>query len=362
MKKAFLTTALVAAAGMANAVDVELYGQVNKMLLAVDDGENTDISVADTDFSSTRIGFKGAETLDNGLTVSVLLETELQDNPSDQLTQNTGAGNSSTPTNSNSPASFSTRHARVGVAGDFGAVFLGRQSEAADGSSEQDLAGVRNLMYSDVNELLGQYRFRDNTGALQTERVDTFATNMDGGRNNALRYDSPVFNGFQGRISTSQGGDNQVGVFYKGKMDAFQIAAAFGYLMNNDADGTNTNRVESTMSGSVSVKHDSGLAGAFAYGQQELEQAAANVDDPSFYYVKGGYAWDMFEVAVDYYKSEDTEIDATKDEMTSVGLGAQMNLAKGVSVGATYRNYDADKTGSNFEEIDTYGVNMRVKF
>ncbi len=221
---------------------------------------------------------------------------------------------------------------------------------------------MRNVMYSDVNELLGAYQFRTSAGGFSGDSVNTFTTNMDGGRTSAIRYDSPIFNGFQGRVSASQGGDAQAAVFYKGKVDAFQIAAALGYLANNDQATNTTNRVESSMSGSVSVKHDSGLAGTVAYGQQELEQAAAGVDDPSFYYLKAGYAWDMFEVAADYYASEDVERDTVNDELTSVGLGAQMNLGKGVSVAATYRNYDADKTGTNYDEIDTYGVNMRVKF
>ena len=76
MKKALFATSALAVAGFvaadASAVDVEMYGQVNKLFAVSDDGQNTETTVWDNDNSSTRFGMKGSQALDNGLTASVL--------------------------------------------------------------------------------------------------------------------------------------------------------------------------------------------------------------------------------------------------------------------------------------------------
>lgn len=370
MKKTLLTTtALVAGfVGAASAVETEMYGQVNKMILGVDDGQNTDISIADNDRSSTRIGVKGSQVLDNGLTASVLFEVEMQSNASDDLTQNqagVGTGNqSTTPLEPAADLDFVERHARVGLAGEWGAVFVGQQSTATDSVTEQDLAGVSDMMGSDLKDIGGGFFFRNTAGALTTRTVDALDNNMDGnGRQDAIRYDSPIFNGFQARVSTAQGGDMDMGVFYSGKHDAFEVKGALGYVAFNDGATAATNVLESQMSGSVSVKHDSGVAGTVAMGQREVKNKAAGVEDPEFYYVKVGYAWDAFEVAADYGNHESQIAGlATDHEMDAMGLGAQYNMGNGVSLSAMYRQFDLDLTGTNTEEMNIFGVGMRVKF
>lgn len=368
MKKLLATTAIIAAAGFvafdAAAVDVELYGQVNKGVMFFDDGQNTEFNVVDNDRASTRFGMKGEQALDNGLTASVLFEVEMQSNASDVLTQNSGITVSATPTSAG--GTFAERHARVGLAGDFGAVFVGQTSTATDGVAEQDLAGASDVMNSDIEDIGGGLFFRTSAGALTTVSINNATNNFDGnGRADVLRYDSPMFNGFQVRTSVAQGGDMDLGLFYKGKMDALDVKAALGYVANNDsASSTGLLQVEDQLSGSISVKHDNGVAATFAYGQQDLKNKATGQDDPSYYYVKLGYAWDAFEVAADYSKNSDinTAVAAGSPEVTHFGLGAQYNLGNGVSTSAYYKTFDYDVTGTNTDEINLYGVNLRVKF
>lgn len=383
MKKSILmaTTAIVAAgfAADASAVDVEMYGQVNKAVMAFDDGRDTEWNIVDNDNSSTRFGMKGSQTLDNGLTASVLFENEMQSNSSDAIVQNnTGAsttptGASSTPTGS--AATFTERHARVGLAGDWGAVFLGQMSTATDSVTEQDLAGVNDVLRSRVKDLGGSLFFRNSsTGAgvdvdgdssVTDDDVAALANNFDGnGRQDAVRYDTPIFYGFQGRISSAQGGDTDAGLYYDGKIDAFAVKGALGYVAFNDGTTSSADVLESQWSGSVSVKHDMGVAATVAYGERSLDNKTTGNDDPSFYYMKLGYAWDAFEVAADYGQYDDHITGTTTDHELSVfGLGAQYNMGNGVSVSGFYRYNDLDITGnSNVDELAIYGVNMRVKF
>ena len=378
MKKTMLLAAAAAtatgfAASNVSAVDVEMYGQVNKSLLVFDDGRSTETNIVDNDTSSTRLGFKGTQGLDNGLTASVLFEVEMQSNASNAIVQNnTGAstvptGVASTP--SSNGGTFAERHARVGLAGDWGAVFLGQMSTATDGVTEQDLVGARDVLNSEAEDLGGALFFRNGVGASANVTVAQTTDNMDGigagangDRADAIRYDSPIFNGFQLRVATAQGGDIDGAVYYNGKYDAFAVKGGIGFVAFSN-NNTGTDVIESQVSGSLSVKHDSGVAGTVAYGQQSLENETAGNEDPSFYYVKLGYEWDAFEVAADYGMHDNILTTTTLNhEVTAFGLGAQYNMGNGTSVGAFYRMLDLDLTGATTDEINLYGANLRVKF
>jgi predicted porin len=367
MKKTLvLAASAIAAAGFgaadASAVDVELYGQVDKSVMSYDDGRNTETNFVDNDFGGTRFGFKGSQSLDNGLTASVLFEVEMQSNASNGITQATVAGNSSTAVSTAN--TFAERHARVGLGGDWGAVFMGHASSAADSSAEQDLAGVSDVTGSAAFKIGGGIFFRDNTGALTTNSIGNTVDNMDGlGRSDAIRYDSPVFNGFQVRVSTIQGGDVDGAVYYHGKVDEFNVKGAIGYASYNSAATAAADILESQMSGSLSVGHDSGLAATVAYGQKSLDRKTAGNDDPSYWYLKAGYAWDQFEVAAEYGKYEDMITTTTTDHETQyLGAAAQYNMGHGTSLAAYYKQFDLDFTGTNTDAINLYGVNLRVKF
>jgi hypothetical protein len=291
----------------------------------------------------------------------VLFEVEMQSNASDTLTQNTTASTQSTP--SSNGGAFAERHARVGLGGDWGAVFLGQASTATDGVAEQDLAGAGDVLGSDIEDIGGGLFFRTSAGALTANSIANRTDNMDGGLGDAIRYDSPIFNGFQVRVSTVQGGDIDGAVFYHGKVDEFNVKGAVGYTSYNSAATTAADILDNQISGSLSVGHDSGLAATVAYGKQSLDKQTAGNDDPSYWYLKVGYAWDMFEVAADYAKHKNMDTTTTTDhEVQYLGAAAQYNMGHGTSVAAYYKQFDLDLTGTNTDAINLYGVNLRVKF
>ncbi len=369
MKKTLvLAASAIAAAGFgaadASAVDVELYGQVNKSVMAYDDGRNTETNIVDNDLSSTRFGFKGSQALDNGLTASVLFEVEMQSNASNSITQNSTAGQASTPTSTG--GTFAERQARVGLGGDWGAVFIGQASTATDYVAEQDLAGAKNVSGSALQKTAGGLNFLNSSTGANVTTVGSALDNMDGnGRGDAIRYDSPIFNGFQVRVSTAQGGDIDGSVFYSGKVRDYTVKGAIGYVAFNNVTATNVtkNTVTNQLSGSLSMKHKSGLAATIAAGKQSLDNETAGNNDPQYVYLKFGYAWDMFEVAADYGKFSDYNTSSvTSQDVQYLGAAAQYNMGHGTSVAAYYKQFDLDLSGTNTDALNVYGVNLRVKF
>lgn len=376
-KFALLSTSLVAGVASiqaAHAVDVKMYGQVNKAAIMYNDGQNSDFGVYDNDLSSTRFGVKGEQKLDNGLTASVLLEMEMQSNPSNLFTQNGAAGNSSTPLSGGNGGAGSTvnldeRHASVGLAGDFGGVVLGQTAAATDGIFTQDLVGVQDVLMSDVQKIGGGINLRDGVGGLSGVTINTLTSNVATKRNDGIRYDSPKLmalgGSFQGKASVMQGGDVDASVLYEGKVADFKLKGAAGVEFNNDlATAPTTVNYDTRYVASASALHKSGIGGTVAYTTDHRRDGVAG-SDPEQWYAKVGYAWDAYEVAADYGQSENYGVlgaTPADSKLTVMGVGAQYNMGNGVSVAGLYRNFDADRTGAALQNVDLYGVNMRVKF
>lgn len=357
---------------VAHAVDVKLYGQVNKSLVGFDDGQNTDFAIVDNDLSSTRFGLKGEQKLDNGLTASVLLEMEMQSNPSNLMTQNGTAGNSSTPLSggnggAGSTVGFDERLAAVGLSGEFGGVVLGQLATATDGIYSQDLVGVRDVLGADVQKMGGGLVFRTGAGALSSPTVSINSMTFNGAtkRLDAVRYDSPKLEAlggkFQGKASIAQGGDVDVSALYEGKVADVKLQAAAGMEFNNDTTTTAANAVDKRYIASASALHSSGIGATVAYTTEENRNSGGN--DPEQWYAKAGYAWDNYEVAADYGKSNHYGNTILADnQLTAMGIGAQYNMGNGVSVAGLYRNFDANRSGTSLQDVDMYVANMRVKF
>jgi len=281
-------------------------------------------------------------------------------NASDAFVQSSTSGSTGTATTpaSSGSATFSERQARVGLSGNFGGVYLGKQSTAIDGVLTQDLAGAQDVMSADYARIGGGLRLRNSDDTFigaATDTLGTLTSDLAQSRDDSVRYDSPIFNGFQARASVAQGGDSEGSVFYDGAVAGLKVKSAAGVRFNNSdttaAAGSNPSR---EYVASVSAAHDSGLAGTLGYTKQD------GGNDADAWYAKVGYAWDAYEVAADYGRSRDFNVDGTK--LNAYGLGAQYNMGNGVSVAGLYRKYDADLSGTNPSDIDLYGVNMRVKF
>ena len=71
--------------------------------------------------------------------------------------------------------------------------------------------------------------------------------------------------------------------------------------------------------------------------------------------------WGKTNVSFHYGRTDDLQ--AQGDEFTSWGLAAVQNIdAAGAEIYAFFRQYDLDRAGQNFEEINLGGAGARIKF
>lgn len=358
---------LVALPLSVHALDTTMYGQVNKNLLAYDDGQSTDYTITDNDLSSTRLGLKGEQKLDNGLTASFMLEMEMQSNPSNLLTQNNASGNSSVPlpTNNsgvtNGAVGFDERISSVGLSGNFGGVVLGQIATATDSILTRDLSGVQNLMTADYRKIGGGLNLRTSTGNLSGVSINSLTSDINIKRSHAIRYDSPKLMGLQAKASIAQGGDTEAALLYEHTFGALQFDGATAIEFNNDTSTASTNAPSQRLVASGSVRHSSGLAATMAYSADNTRNSGPHT--PEEWYAKLGYAWGPYELAADYgYAGHYGNTTLPENNLTTLGVGGQLNMGNGVSVAALYRNFSASRTGTNLQNIDLLAANLRVKF
>lgn len=368
-------TALTAIASTSLAVDVKLYGVVDKALMVHDDGETTESSIVDNNNESTRFGFAGEQKLDNGLTAGALFEVEQASNRSNAITQ---AGTGTFHSHSNTPVSttpdLSERMARVSLGGDFGTVLLGQQDLATDDASYHDLAAANSVMNPNVAAFGGGLKFRTKAGntfgnlaapGYSTITVSEMAMGMDGAADvdDSIRYNTPVIYGFNGSVSLAQGGTADATVRYQGALAGLQVDSAVGYKWINDNTTTATDEQVGALFASASVKHSSGLAATVAYQGSQLDHKTAGVEEGKGWYGKVGYEFGPYGIAADYAHFSNPLITATDNSMDAYGIGGQYDMGHGVTAGVLYRNYNAKVTGVTTDKQINVGVaNLKVKF
>jgi predicted porin len=335
-------------------VKIQAYGQVNRAVLAADDGDSSDYYNVDNDNSSSRVGLLGSVAANDDLTIGARMEFEYQSNPSNVVNQLNKEPDG---------ASFDDRWIDLQIASKrFGKLYLGKGSTASDNTSEVDLSGTDVIGYSSVVDMAGGILFYDkDTDALSTVKVSDAFSNFDGlGRRNRIRYDTPEFWGFTLSASApSDGGD--VALRYAAKWgEALKFAAAAAYANPKAFDDA----VDDQYAGSASVLHDSGLSLTVAGGMQELEDD--DRDDPVFYYGKIGYRHAFFDVgesrfSVDYNHTDDLAQDG--DDADSVGLQFVQDFSRwGTEFYLGYRWHALDRDDADFDDINAVMSGLRVKF
>jgi len=121
----------------AQSLAVQLYGQVNRALMHVDNGSNSKWFHVDGQPSSTRFGIQGTAQIAPGLRAGARIESEMKSNPSDVVsfaTPSQGAvGNN---------VLFAERWLDASLEGSWGKINMGQGSGAADDASTVDLSGT----------------------------------------------------------------------------------------------------------------------------------------------------------------------------------------------------------------------------
>lgn len=217
-------------------------------------GAKTQTAINSSGLSGSRIGFKGAEDLGNGLKAVFTLEYGLD------LDQNTGIGTGVTST---SPA----RQQFVGVAGGFGTVVAGRlQTAGYDWSCG-------------TNPLAGSAL--DSVGKLGVSTLLTCGGN--GRANNAIAYISPSFNGLtlavnHGRVTESANANPTGSDSYANLLSAsYANGPLTAGLVYSKLSAKATVADDDTTEWGLGGSYNFGMATAFAnYQRSKTGSAASN--------------------------------------------------------------------------------------
>ncbi|WP_020592401.1 porin [Kiloniella laminariae] len=334
-------------------VELAISGQVNRGILAFDDGEKTDVLHVDNDNSSTRLRFTGKGNIDEEWSVGTQIEVQFESNSTASVNQenqrNVGVD------------SFTQRKLEFYVDHkDFGRVWLGQGDTASNGTAEQDLSGTDVVGYSGVSDLGGGLLFRnENDGTLSSISIGDAFSNLDGlSRDDRIRYDTPTFHGFKAAASLAADDRQDIAVFYNDTYDSIKVSGA--------AAAANISGELSRYDGSLSLLHlPSGISGTFAAGLDDFDESSR--DERTFAYGKLGYQVHLFEIgktalSVDYYRGDSQA--SNDDESNSAGFQFVQNIDKvgtELYIGTRWHEYE-DDSATDYDDVLAVLAGGRVKF
>jgi len=332
-------------------VSLSVSGQVNRMLLQVNDGNDSQLFHADNDMSSTRVRFEGKAKMGGGWSAGATAEVQMESNSSAKVTmgqsKDVGGG------------SFSERKLEVWFKNkNVGKFSIGQGSTASDGTVEEDLSGTGVIAGSGFAATGESVEFTDAGGQSSGVSVGDLFGNRDGrSRKDRLRYDSPSFRGFQVSASHESGAGSgsspwDAALRYGRTFGDFEVAAALSTWTRGGTTGLGASASilapsGTSVTGSFSDVDDDGGSSTFTYLKlgQELKLNAAGKTAVSIGFAStdgrggGSDGGDYFDVAV---------VQKIKD------LGAELYGVYGV--------YSADIAGISANDIRVAGVGARIKF
>lgn len=330
-------------------LEIKLSGQVNRAVMHVNDGIDSDLFNVDNDNSSTRFRFTGVQSINATTKAGIVFEVEYQSSPSNVVTF---AGNAASPT-------LDERHIDLFYEAAWGKLSLGQGDGAANGGVEVDLSGTTVAHYAGTTEIGGAFAFRTAAGGLGPTISATTSSQDFESRYDRVRYDSPSFNGFSlaGSLGTKDADRrevSEVALRYAGRTGIGEIAAALGFS-SQDAAAPGGQKDEVT-GGSISWLHPAGYNVTFGTTSRELSPTR----DGKFNYLKLGYKWGDHAVATDFAMADDQN--AAGDEAKMVGVAYVYKAAKWAELYALAKNHSLDRPGSAFEDIRIVMAGTRLKF
>jgi predicted porin len=429
MNKKALAVAIsgaVAAPMAAQAIDVNVSGQVNRAIMWADDGKQTDVFFVDNTASNSRFRLTGSQDIGRGMMAGFKLEFSAGTNQNaSQTIKQSGDKNLVSPITRGSGfnrAIIGRRVNELWFSGNFGKVSLGAGPGSSDGSAEADLSNTWLASESVWTTWGGALTFRTSGSLCQagTTRsptppntppgvatVTTTVNRVNGGtacrsgvamssvhsnfdgasRYNRLRYDTPSWNGLSASFSSGVNQLWEASAHWDASFAGGDLSTSFGYT-NGRGD---QNR---QYTGSASYLFSQGTSITVSVGNREFRKACAastaalggpkqnctsipgGRSDARNYYVKLGHQWGNNAISVDYGQTDDLLTNGSS--VQRVGFGYVYTVPKPKielygsfgwvnlkSLPATYRTSTGVVAGNgsgDFEDMFTVGIGSRIKF
>ena len=321
----------------AAAVEFSISGQVNRLIMDVDNGEESGLVHADNSVSGTRWRIEGEGMLDNGMTAGLLYENQLQSNPSSEVTEasldSDGIGG-----DVGDGDHFSVRFANVWLKGEFGKITLGQGSGAADGTAEVDRSGTTVIQYVGSSaDLLGSMEYGTSGVTVGAAR-----SAYDGlGRNDNIRYDAAI-----GDIAFAGSLGNGDKIELSASFDIADIQLKVGLWDANDSGSEASGQA---VSASWIDASGLSLTGSFAGDDSD--------GDPSNIYFKVGYRTGDSAFGFDWSETRDR----AAGDASSFSLAWVLDVMQGIQSYVSYRVESLDDVPGE-DNVSALVGGARVKF
>lgn len=344
---ALLAVPLCLTGSAAQGFEFGVSGQLNRVLMWADDGENSAHIHADNVNSQTRLRAVAAQELSPGLKMGAIWESGYTVNPSSRVSMN----------DENVSATVNKRHANLYLESIWGRISLGRGDGAANGGMESDLSGTTVISYSSITDMGGNFAFRQ--GAAYGPRISATIGNLDfESRYQRLRYDTPRFGPVM--LAASQGEKDghtvsELAASLVSESSSGKVAAALGWSRERKG-GLSGN--EGTAGGSVSWLAPGGFNLTLALGRSTEADAAKPAR--AFAYGKLGYLRGRHALSLDVAQGRDFLLEGDRSGM--VGMGYVYAPASWVEWYAGVKRHAFDRAGNNFHPIIFGMTGIRLRF
>ena len=345
----------------AQAYEFAISGQINRMAVQLDNGDQDSLFFLDSDSSSSRIRFVGSGDLGAGK-AGMTIEHQFESNTS---------AKADLPNVNSGSDEDSIRKVEGWFSGDWGKITLGQGSDAIDGVTEVDLGGTvwTGGVYAFPVDMMGGVTFVDSsTGARSDTTVSQAITTFDGGRRDRVRYDSPTLGGALSfavsladgeRLDANVGGTHEFGQSTFAWRVGISDQGDIGTAVTSASGALEPDNIEPSVTvGSAALKIGNW---DFTYSFGEEDRDEAGVDDAENTYIRLGYVADNgHSFAIGTGTFDDFKQNNDEAEVFQFGWGYSPNSS--VDLYASWTEAELDRPGSSFEDVTAILVGTRIKF
>ncbi len=356
-------------------------GQINRALNIIDDGIDTDVYQVDNENASSRFRFIGETSPFRETQAVSLFEFEWPANGSldvNQLEPNVPDALNKT---------LNLRLLEVGFSNNrYGSFFIGKGWMASDGTSETDISGIttpawvgQTFAYGGMLPTAGddfvltedaQAAFDADPDSVDLTNPGNFVNifglgqDLDGlSRQQRIRYNTPIFGGFQFSTSAAVNDLYDAAIRYGGSTSWARFAAAASWWTDSGDGGYEG------YSGSASMllTDDDAWWGGLSLTLSAAKQDNDDLDnDPLTYYGKLAYTDRFFDIgrtgfAIMYSRNEDFRV--TDETMDIVTVGFSQNVdAIGTELYAGFTNTTFDNPDIDYNDMNMVQLGAMIRF
>lgn len=362
--------------------EIEVYGQINRGVLFVDDGHDKNTFFVDSAYDNSLLGAKLINNINDDVKFGSQFDLWVMPNVSNDM-----AAKAVSQLNKHGKG----ENVKFGVV-DFwvnsdkaGKISIGRGNTASKNTGMASLSGTDSINYAGASDMAGGMYFHpkgvDRSVQVGDARVGAddgiFDPISGAGIVDRVRYDSPKFGPFI--LSTSIGeykiddvtkkNYRDLAFVYEDDVGAFKLKGAAAVVRHSKNDYI---QAKKAYNGSFAILHvNTGLNAAVSLGKQKNSiatsvPAVSNVKNRNFSYVQVGKQSDLLECgktnfAIDYWKANNTAQDY--DKARAYGVGVVQKIDKiNVELYAGVRNYKYETPSQQYDRIIAALLGFKVNF